>query len=647
MGSEDRSYPDFFTGNMGIITQQYPLLAEELAKESATRTESPFKEEELVVEAAASGAPTLICRGISVHSKRDPEREAERLVESIVNPAHDTANPPILILGFGLGYTSSALALALPARPIIIVEKHPEILLAALHARDLRSFLSQNQLVFVLGGSGEGVTGALSLFHSSPGVFPLVMQNRALTGIDAEWYGAVEERIKLWNSRSNVNRATQKRFAKRWVRNLSQNLSAVRDIPGISGLFGLVRGTGIPVFLAAAGPMLDACAPMLGEIAKRCLTITVDTSLRFLLDHGVNPDFALSVDPQYWNFRHLDRVPAPRTCLVAESAVYPPVLRHSFRRKLLSGSLFPLGRFVETKVDPKGDLAAGGSVATSAWDFARVLGTDEIWIAGLDLSFPDLKTHFKGAAFEEQAHSTSQRLNPAETGNFRALRDGHPFYATCRGRGTVLTDKRLSLYAAWFENTFARFPQIKTYSLDTAGLAISGLECADVDQLLQLPERRNEIDAFLNEAYKAIESSFYSENEVQRRLETYENTSRELLSGLHRIKTLAEEMAEIAETALRRGKQGNRNATHEERVLKQLDAAGKAIAESTVKEIAGFLFPETGEWEEEIAALKLSPFLNHLEFSSRFYRALASAAQYNAQVLGSQQTHGKDFPRQN
>jgi len=644
MGSQTQAHPDFFTGNMGIITRQYPLLAEELGKVS---TESAFNEGELLVEAAASGAPTLVCRGISVHSKRDPEREAERLVESTVNPAQGTASTLALVLGFGLGYTASALALALPGRTFIIVEKHPEILLAALRARDLRSFLSQNQLVFVLGGSGEGVTGALSLFPTSPGIYPLVIQNRALINMDAEWYGAVEDRIKLWNSRSNVNRATQNRFAKRWVRNLSQNLSAVKDIPGIAGLSGLLRGTGIPVFLAAAGPSLDACIPMLSEIAKRCLTVTVDTSLRFLLDHGVNPDFALSVDPQYWNFRHLDRVPAPSTCLVAESAVYPPVLRHCFQRKLLCGSLFPLGRFVENKVDPKGDLAAGGSVATSAWDFARFLGADEIWIAGLDLSFPDLKTHFKGAAFEEQAHTKSQRQNPAETGNFRALRDGHPFYAKCRGGGTVLTDKRLSLYAAWFENTFARFPQIKTYSLDSAGLAISGLECADVDQLLQLPDRRNEIDSLLNEAYATIESSFYSDDEVKRRLEVYEHTLGELLTGLQRIKTLAEETAGIAETALKRGKQGNLKPQEEERVLKQLDDAGKVIAESAVKEIAGFLFPETGEWEKEIAALKLSPLLKHMEFSSRFYRALASAAHYNAVVLGRQQAnaHGKDLPR--
>ncbi|MCL2374654.1 MAG: DUF115 domain-containing protein, partial [Treponema sp.] len=436
-----RTLPDFSAPNMEALKQFYPLLAEEL-----DAAQDDLTPQDLAVEAAASGDPTLACRGIYVHSRRDPQREAQRLVQAAADTDGGSAAPAI-VLGFGLGYAAAALGAQRGDRPIIVVEKHPEILKKALAARDLKSFLSQNQLVFVLGGSGEGVTGALSLFKSSPGVPPLVIQNRALTGIDEDWYAGVEERIKTWNSRTNVNRATQKRFGKRWVRNLSQNLQAVRDIPGISRLEGILAGRDIPVFLAAAGPTLDAAGPMIGEIAKRCVIVAVDTSLRFLLSRSVDPDFVVSVDPQYWNYRHLDRAAAAKTWLVAESAVYPPVLRGEFGGIFLCGSFFPLGRFIEEKVDPKGDLGAGGSVATSAWDFARLLGAKAVWIAGLDLSFPELKTHFRGAVFEERSHAESMRFGTGETWNFRALRDGQPFQAKRQGGGEVLTDKRLSLYA--------------------------------------------------------------------------------------------------------------------------------------------------------------------------------------------------------
>ena len=71
----------------------------------------------------------------------------------------------------------------------------------------------------------------------------------------------------------------------------------------------------------------------------------------------------------------------------------------------------------------------------------------------------------------------------------------------------------------------------------------------------------------------------------------------------------------------------------QEKALKKLDTANRAINESAVKDIAGFLFPETGEWEAEIAAISSSPLTRHLEFSARLYQALAEAAAYNLQIL--------------
>jgi len=628
--------PSLFDQNMSVLREHNPLLAEELSK-----TIDDIGEEELKVEAAASGVLTLIYHGIYVHSRRDPEREAERLVESAAAAtttagALDSGNPA-LVLGFGLGYTAAALAARFPEMPIIVVEKRPVLLKKALESRDLRAFLSRNRLVFVLGGTGEGVTGALSLFESGPGSAPLVLQNRAITAQEEDWYAAVEERIKTWNSRTNVNRATQKRFGKRWVRNLSRNFKVARDIPGISRFLeqfkDRVREMDIPVFLAAAGPTLDEAGPFLGEIYKRCIVVAVDTSLRFLLDRKIDPDFVVSVDPQYWNFRHLDRVPAPKTCLIAESAVYPPALRHCFGELFLCGSFFPLGRFIEDKVEQKGDLGTGGSVATSAWDFIRLLGARQIWIAGLDLSFPDLKTHFKGALFEEKSHAESNRFVPAETRNFRVLRNGQPFRAKGKNGDTVLTDKRLSLYASWFENRFSQFPDLENFCLSDRGLDLKGLEVATAEGLLALPCRREEINCLLKEVFASIAEGFHSDNAVKQRAEKYENARQSLLRGLEEIKNLALDAAKNAGNASTRNKMGHLDEPEREKVFKKLDAVNEAIKGSSVKEIAGFLFPETEHWETEIAEKDSNSLTRHLEFSTRFYRALAEAAAFNLQVL--------------
>jgi hypothetical protein len=614
---------------MSVVMRIFPLLAEEIDKAK--------NEAGVHVEVAATGAPTLAVEGRYIHSKRDPEREAERLVEAGIGGNNGIniagSEVPALVLGFGLGYTACALAAKFPDRPIIIVEKRAELLKKALETRDMETFLSRPQLVFVLGGDGEGVTGALSLFESVPGAPPLVLQNRALTGLDEEWYAGVEERIKTWNSRTNVNRATTRRFGKRWLRNLSQNLNAVRDNPGISRLEGLLEGRDIPVFLAAAGPTLDESGPLLGEIYKRCLVVAVDTSLRFLSGRGIKSDFVVSVDPQYWNFRHLDRVRAPETRLVTESAVYPSLFRHPFKGIFLCGSFFPMGRFIEEAVDSKGEIGSGGSVATSAWDFSRILGAGTVWIAGLDLAFPELKTHFRGALFEEKSHTESCRFVTAETRNFRALRDGQPFLAKRRGGGTILTDKRLSLYASWFENRFRQFPEVKNYSFSEDGLEIKGLEAGNQEEFLALPERRGEIERLLTETYTAIGKEFGAEEAKRLRAEKYKNVRERLFQGLEVIRKTANDAAACAVDALSRNRLGRLQEGEREKTLKKLDEANRAVMKSAVKEIAGFVFPETGDWESEIANKTPDPFTRHLEFSSRFYRAMAEAAAYNLELL--------------
>jgi hypothetical protein len=323
-------------------------------------------------------------------------------------------------------------------------------------------------------------------------------------------------------------------------------------------------------------------------------------------------------------------------------------LRLPFKESYLCGSLFPLGEFIEKRVDPKGLLGAGGSVATTAWDFARTLGPREIWIAGLDLAFPGNKTHFKGALFEEKALSESTRLNPSETWLYNALRGGRPFNAPSISGGQVLTDRRLSLYATWFENNFNRYPGIKNYSLvgigdrgsgirdcnsdknpqspvpspqspTPTGLAISGLEPAETDALLALPERRGEIEKRLEASFSHIEAGFFDAEETRQRHDRYEKAVTALHSGLDKIKAACKKGETIAAAALRHDPGPGRDKT-----LAALDEINRFITGSEVKEIAGFLFPadvaETGGQTGD-------SFRNYLTSSIALYRSLAEAAR--------------------
>jgi len=606
---------EYWDINSKILRERYPGLIDQL-----TSGDQGLADEDIQVETGASGEPVLKVKGLYVHSQRDPVKEGRRLAEAAA--ANKTSTAVFIVLGFGLGYAAQALAELDPQSPIIIVEKYPALLRLAFELRNMEKLLTKANIAFVL--DAEGISRALSHFAKQEKIKPEILRNRSLTGIDEQWYSVVENKIRAWAMKDDVNAATLKKFGRRWVKNILRNAEAIRDLPGISRFAGLcgasdgAAGGPLPVFMAAAGPGLDKVSGLLPEIRKRCLLLAVDTSLRFLLRNNAEPDFALVIDPQFWNSRHLDRCVSGNTRLIIESAVYPPVLRLPFKGMYLCGSLFPLGKFIEKRVDPKGDLATGGSVATSAWDFARFLGAKQIWIAGLDLAYPGNKTHYSGAQFEEKALAESCRLRPSESWLARAMRDGIPCTGPALGGGQVRSDRRLSLYASWFENCFSQYPEIRNYSLSGGGLSISGLETADSDTILALPDRRKEINERLETIGARIEAEFFEPEETKRRSRRYDKAITELRASLEQIKTACEKGERIAKQALRQKPGPN----EQEKILASLDSINRLISSSEVKEIAGFLFPQQAiESDEEDA------FRGYLASLVNLYRSLMEAAQ--------------------
>ncbi|MDR3302249.1 MAG: DUF115 domain-containing protein [Spirochaetaceae bacterium] len=566
-------------------------------------------------------------------------------------PAKDGA---VIILGFGLGYAAEEAAKLAADALILIVEKRIKLFCIALETRDLSAFFERSRLAFILGGDASAVNAGLSLAGGAG--IRAVLRNRNSLALDPVWAAQTEQAIELWRNKEAVNAVTLRRFGKRWVRNLGANLTALRDMPGISCLAGKFD---FPIFVLAAGPSLDEIRPFLPAIHERCLIVCVDTALRFIERAGLSPDFTVCIDPQYWNTRHLDRAALGKTCLISESSVYPTALRMAAGKIFLCSSFFPLGRFIEERTGVKGALGAGGSVATSAWDFAFLLlahharsaqptssaphapsappelpappappaDAGAIWIAGLDLSFPQQKTHFKGALFEERALSMQNRFAPAETASFHALRDGYPFYAPSANGGVVLTDKRLSLYASWFSNragvsAAGMGEKMRNYTLSGNGLKLEGFEPAAIEALLALPPRRAAIDRRLHEVLSENAALWDNTCEKQKRAEQFDRAKQSLLSGLA-------ELRDSAAAAQRSAEESDGSPD----LLSRLEEANTKIARSAVRDIAGFLMPRFEDLEADLQTPPEKPVERHLELSAKLYREIRENAEWTLRAM--------------
>jgi len=437
---------------------------------------------------ADSGEITAKYEGVFLHSKRNPLEEAKKVLEKKL-----TESTQLCILGgFGLGYFCETLLRMRPNTPVIIIEPDIRLFRKALAQRDMTEFIGNNNITFVLGDKAEQIQTPLTLFGCSDIVF---IPNRAESRQFGDFFQKVQEYIHQHISRENINKNTLRKFGKTWVRNLLKNMNYFTKYPGIEYFKDMFEG--IPSLIIAAGPSLDTILPSLDVLQKHCLIIAVDTASEICLRYGIEPDFLVVVDPQYWNSRHLDRAKLNNTIIISEPSTYPRVFR------LLKGlptyfcsSLFPLGRYLESLLSStRGELGAGGSVATTAWDFARYLKCSPIFTAGLDLGFPYKTTHFKGGYFEERAHTLSDRFNPAEHLSFVYLHDAHPFLLPAFNGDKVLSDKRMIIYKNWFEAQLRNAPDIDVRCITPESAEIQGVKCSKPEDITNLPQIRNGISS--------------------------------------------------------------------------------------------------------------------------------------------------------
>jgi len=461
--------------NRQLFEERFPQLAEQFKP----LFDRPVFPKEVEITEGRNGQLSAAYKGLSLHSTYNPEREAEKLVTTEEAQKAEAG----VFLAFGLGYGAVAFAKQYASKTLVLIEYNPEWFLLALSTIDFSEVFKHQSLVLLIGAPHQTIISVLEKIGLKNCCF---FKTKSHTAHNEQYFMNLENLIERNRQKKEINDRTLEKFSTLWLKNMCRNISIAKELDGVARYFGAFRG--MDACVIAAGPSLDEILPYIKEIAKRTLIVCVDTALRACLNAGLQPDFIVIVDPQYWNLRHLDGLSAPESRIITELAVYPPVLRFSCKEKLLCSSIYPLGKYLEKQVKPRGELGAGGSVVTTAWDFARQCGCSRIFMAGLDLGFPERKTHFKGSTFEERSHRTSFKLHPAETDSFNALYGAFPYEVDNYEGGKVLTDKRMALYAWWFESKCIEFSDVKTYTLCPKGVGIPGIEPVSIEKVLNIKD---------------------------------------------------------------------------------------------------------------------------------------------------------------
>lgn len=489
------------------------------------------------------GIPTLqVTMGekkVFLHSKRDPLKEARRFAESVTA----TKQNVVVVVGFGLGYHIEELLNIDENVFIIVIEPSPLLLREALKTRDVSHIFLSKRVSFVvdtLTPDYESISPSIScarLVFYAPyrTLFPRQLET-------------ISEGFKSSINRREINTATLKRFDRLWTKNTFKNAAYFFSLEGIQALRYAFRNS--PGIVVCAGPSLEEDIPTLKKLMNKCILIAVDTVFWPLIKRGIVPDFVVSVDPQFINSLSL-APPGERwekkgeaSTLIADPAIYPTLLKNFHGKKLISSSVFSPGKLIERFSGEKGSIAAGGSVAIAAFDFARVLGTDPIILTGLDLSYKSGRTHLKGSFIEIYALSKADRFQTVDTISTRSIRRGSPIFMRDKSGDMVTSDKRLLLYKSWFENHM-KGSGMRVINATRGGLNIEGIEnrgLEDLEKEASWPEKNKKEQ--MERVKKGLRNAPY-DCKANRAFQRYLHTLQNNLLQVQKLSRRAHELTDL------------------------------------------------------------------------------------------------------
>ncbi|MGP1576743.1 MAG: motility associated factor glycosyltransferase family protein [Treponema sp.] len=576
----------YFIENCRLFTRRFPELSVLLMLDTAEKAQAALAEippyYQLVPPKSRSCPAeyyTLTVDGTALHSQYNPVEEARRIVQSefFHTPA---VQQSCVFAGLGLGYPVLCYMEQRPQAEVIIVEPDRVVFLCFLAAASRKDFFNHQKLILLIGIPAQEAASVLIEKNYTGTPF----RNAAAAALQKEYFEPFFALLERNRTKNSINAKTLERFGMLWLRNTIKNKSCLYTMHSISCFAGAFRG--LPAVVLAGGPSLTRHLTYIAQSRQNYLIIAVDTAVRACIRASLVPDFILSFDPQYWNYLHTAGLDTSQSILITEAAVFPAVLRQKYRAVFLAQSSVPFVSYFAPFAEQETKLAAGGSVATTAWDFARFIGAATIIMAGLDLGFPKSQTHFAGSTFEENSHIQAERFSPAETSRSRSLYAAFPELRQGYTGQQVLTDRRMLLYAWWFESSLAKYPEVHTYNLLPEGITIPGMPACSADSFLRYTQRglsrseiRSRIQAYIAQAYSP---AFYT-GESERKNQLIKKSAALLneMEMLRRYTETAVSITKLIEQTV---------GMPPQHLITQLDTIDAAIQSSVVKDILSILY---------------------------------------------------------
>lgn len=365
-----------------------------------------FEDIEIDVERAYDGSPIFRVKkdGVRVYlnGKRDPDA-IPRLWAGKFDQLPRTT--PIFMFGIGNGsFLKEVDKKVRDDVKIYIHEPSLKIFLKCIEEVDLSGIFEKREIIISL-DDNTSYSQIAGIVVSCINMANLEFTKRyILPGYISLYPKEVRKYLEIIHKPINdiiVNQATTASFSNIVSGSLLYNALYLPDCNTTYQLANVIPRD-IPAIIVAAGPSLDKNIKDLKRAKGKAFIIAVDTAIRPLLKEGIIPDMFAVVDPK----KPLELVEIPgaeKIPLVTSVFASQAILAFHTGKKFFynEGVSFINKLFDEMGIELKG-LQSGGSVATSAFSLAYVVGIDTIILIGQDLAYSGNKDHASGTAPDEE-----------------------------------------------------------------------------------------------------------------------------------------------------------------------------------------------------------------------------------------------------
>ena len=442
---------------------------------------------------------------------------------------------------------------------IVIYEPSKEIFFKVLESIDITDLLQKDaKCIFVIDGltgvKVENVIQKMISVEVMDHIKTFILPNYEMIFAKEMLLFAKTIREKCESCATYIN--TRTNFSNVFAQNLFANAPYILDGYKTKQLIEVIP-RGIPAIIVAAGPSLNKNIKELKRAKGKAFIIAVDTAIKPLASEKIIPDMFAIVDGrkplELINTEDAKKIPLLTSISAANSVLSFHTGKKFFYNEgyvYINSMFYRNGESFET-------VACGGSVATSAFALAFMIGIDTIILVGQDLALTGNKTHADGT-FQEKMETIDTSHSIMVPGNIEK---------------EVPTRGDFKMYLEWYNQYIKDCKeyrkQFKVINATEGGAKIDGTEVMTLKDAIDR-ECKKEID--IQECFEKLHPVF-DENERKKNLEFLQHTPEHYTE----IRKAAIETNKLYKNLDKLCQHGNLDIRAYEKILKKIKKMTKKI----------------------------------------------------------------------